>query len=62
VTRRGGEWEEKHEQNRIDMDALSQMVDDYETQLKFVVTDASDLPQITDLVDRVRSDGDDRRR
>jgi len=25
------------------MDALSQMVDDYETQLKFVVTDASDL-------------------
>jgi len=26
------------------MDALSQMVDDYETQLKFVVTDASDLP------------------
>jgi len=36
------------------MDALSQMVDDYETQLKFVVTDASDLPQITDLVDRVR--------
>jgi len=46
--------EEKHEQNRIDMDALSQMVDDYETQLKFVVTDASDLPQITDLVDRVR--------
>jgi len=44
------------------MDALSQMVDDYETQLKFVVTDASDLPQITDLVDRVRSDGDDDRR
>jgi len=37
--------EEKHEQNRIDMDALSQMVDDYETQLKFVVTDASDLPR-----------------
>jgi len=32
--------------NRIDMDALSQMVGDYETQLKFVVTDASDLPQI----------------
>ncbi|MDB2239229.1 7-carboxy-7-deazaguanine synthase QueE [Halorubrum ezzemoulense] len=49
-----GEWEEKHEQNRIDMDALSQMVDDYETQLKFVVTDESDLPEITDLVDRVR--------
>jgi len=37
------------------MDALSQMVDEYETQLKFVVTDESDLPEITDLVDRVRA-------
>jgi len=55
-----GEWEEKHEQNRIDMDALSQMVDEYETQLKFVVTDESDLPEITDLVDRTGGDRDDR--
>ena len=51
-----GEWEEKHEQNRIDMDALSRMVDAYDTQLKFVVTDESDLPEITDLVDRVRTE------
>ena len=50
-----GEWEQKHEQNRIDMDALSRMIDAYETQLKFVVTDETDLPEIINLVDRVRA-------
>ena len=44
-----------HEENRIDMDALSRMVDAYETQLKFVVADESDLPEITDIVERVRA-------
>ena len=29
------------------------MVDAYETQLNFVMTDESDLPEITDLVERV---------
>jgi 7-carboxy-7-deazaguanine synthase len=50
-----GEWEVKHEQSRIDMNALSRMVDSYETQLKFVVTDESDLVEITDLLTRVRA-------
>ena len=49
-----GEWEEKHEQNRINMNALSRLVDSYETQLKFVVTGESDMPEITDLVDQIR--------
>ena len=49
-----GEWEQKHEQNRIDMEALSRMVDAYETQLKFVVTGEGDMPEITDLVERIR--------
>ena len=37
------------------MDALSRIVDDYETQLKFVVTDEADLPESTDLVAQVRA-------
>jgi 7-carboxy-7-deazaguanine synthase len=49
-----GEWEQKHEQNRIDMEALSRMVDAYETQLKFVVTGEGDMPEITDLVEGIR--------
>lgn len=50
-----GEWEDNHEENRIDMDALCRMVDSYHTQLKFVVTGESDLPEITSLVDQVRA-------
>ena len=49
-----GEWEQRHEDRRIDMDELTALVDDYESQLKFVVTDSDDLPEISDLVDRVR--------
>ena len=49
-----GEWRERHETRRLDLDALTQLVEDYPTQLKFVVTDPSDLDEITDLVDRVR--------
>jgi 7-carboxy-7-deazaguanine synthase len=49
-----GEWEDRHEERRIDVDALADLVDAYEFQLKFVVTDAADLPEIDALVDRVR--------
>lgn len=53
-----GEWEEKHEQNRIDLDALSGLVDAYESQLKFVVTDREDMDEIEQLVDRLREAAD----
>ncbi|WP_200530919.1 7-carboxy-7-deazaguanine synthase QueE [Halorubrum sp. LN27] len=49
-----GEWAERHEERRIDVDALAALVDDYESQLKFVVTDGDDLPEIAAVVDRVR--------
>jgi 7-carboxy-7-deazaguanine synthase len=49
-----GEWEERHEQRRVDIDALAQFVDAYDFQLKFVVTGGDDLPEIEALVDRVR--------
>jgi len=49
-----GEWAEKHERERIDLAALSRLVDAYETQLKFVVTGRRDMPEIDDLVADVR--------
>ncbi|MFC7070690.1 7-carboxy-7-deazaguanine synthase QueE [Halobaculum lipolyticum] len=49
-----GEWTERHEANRVDVDALATLVDRYESQLKFVVTGRDDLPEIVDLVERVR--------
>ena len=53
-----GEWAEQHEERRIDADALSRLVDTYDFQLKFVVTDRDDMPEINRLVDRVRDAAD----
>lgn len=50
-----GEFEDQHEDNRIEMSALSRLVDEYETQIKFVVTGESDIPEIRGLVDSIRS-------
>lgn len=49
-----GDWAERHEKQRIDIEALSGLVDEYESQLKFVVTDTEDITEITNLVERVR--------
>jgi 7-carboxy-7-deazaguanine synthase len=49
-----GEWADRHENRRVDIDALSELVDDYESQLKFVVTGREDMDEIVDLVERVR--------
>ncbi|QLG61168.1 7-carboxy-7-deazaguanine synthase QueE [Halorarum salinum] len=51
-----GEWADRHEAARIDVDTLSSLVDAYECQLKFVVTGAEDLPEIERVVDRVRAE------
>ena len=48
------DWADRHEANRIDIDALATLVERYESQLKFVVTGRDDMAEITDLVDRVR--------
>jgi 7-carboxy-7-deazaguanine synthase len=53
-----GEWEERHERDRIDMDSLARLVEDYEVQLKFVVTDAEDMPEIVDLLADLRDAAD----
>ncbi len=49
-----GEWEERHEERRIDLDALATICGRYDHQLKFVVTDRGDMPEITALLDRLR--------
>lgn len=48
-------WADRHEERRVDVDALSQLVDDYDSQLKFVVTGESDLPEIEAMVEDVRA-------
>jgi 7-carboxy-7-deazaguanine synthase len=49
-----GEWAEKHEDRRVDIDALAALVDDYDSQFKFVVTGREDMDEIESLVERVR--------
>ncbi|WP_348610018.1 7-carboxy-7-deazaguanine synthase QueE [Halobaculum rarum] len=48
------DWADRHEANRIDINALATLVERYESQLKFVVTGRDDMAEITELVDRVR--------
>jgi 7-carboxy-7-deazaguanine synthase len=50
-----GEWADRHDSRRLDLDHLSKLVDNYEFQLKFVVTGPDDIPEITSLVERVRA-------
>lgn len=50
-----GDWVERHDERRIDIHVLAQLIEAYESQLKFVVTEESDMPEITDIVDRIRT-------
>ncbi|OLZ41582.1 radical SAM protein [Natrinema saccharevitans] len=49
-----GEWETRHERDRIDVDTLARLVETYDVQLKFVVTDGDDMPEILELLDDLR--------
>ncbi len=53
-----GEWETRHEERRIDLEALANLVDEYDNQLKFVVTEAADLHEVDGLVTRIRETAD----
>lgn len=53
-----GQWARRHENRRIDMDALCQLVEDYDFQLKFVVTERDDMREINRLVNRLRASSD----
>ncbi|WP_336336666.1 7-carboxy-7-deazaguanine synthase QueE [Haloarcula brevis] len=49
-----GEWADRHEDRRLDIGALAELVETYETQLKFVVTGREDMAEIERLLDRLR--------
>ena len=49
-----GEWADRHEDRRIDLDALATLVEEYDHQLKFVVTGPEDMEEIESLLDRLR--------
>lgn len=51
-----GEWAERHEERRIDMDSLCRLVESYPFQLKFVVTSDDDMPEINELIRRLRGE------
>lgn len=49
-----GEWESRHEEERIDLDALARLIESYPFQLKFVVTNADDIAEIDALLADLR--------
>jgi 7-carboxy-7-deazaguanine synthase len=49
-----GEWADRHDDRRIDLDALAALVESYDSQLKFVVSEADDVAEVAALVERVR--------
>jgi len=49
-----GEWADRHEDRRLDVATLAALLEEYETQLKFVVTGPEDMTEIETLVSRVR--------
>ena len=49
-----GEWAERHEERRIDLNTLASICAHYDHQLKFVVTDREDMNEITELLARLR--------
>ncbi|MDQ2049216.1 7-carboxy-7-deazaguanine synthase QueE [Natronolimnohabitans sp. A-GB9] len=50
-----GEHAARHEADRIDLEALAELVESYTFQLKFVVTDADDMPEILDVLEDLRA-------
>ncbi|MBV0924264.1 7-carboxy-7-deazaguanine synthase QueE [Halomicroarcula limicola] len=53
-----GEWADRHERRRLDVETLARLLERYETQLKFVVTGPDDVDEIETLVSRVREAAD----
>lgn len=49
-----GQWRERHESRRLDLEVLQRLMDAYpERQLKFVVASEADLPEIEGLLARL---------
>ena len=48
------QWADRHERDRIDVEALAQLVETYPFQLKFVVTDGDDMAEVLELLTTLR--------
>jgi 7-carboxy-7-deazaguanine synthase len=53
-----GEWTARHEDRRLDLDALATLIERHAFQLKFVVTGEADVPEIVSLVEDLRAAAD----
>jgi 7-carboxy-7-deazaguanine synthase len=51
-----GPWADRHDRERIDVDALAALIEDYPFQLKFVVTERADVEEATDLIEELREE------
>jgi len=49
------DWQQRHENNRIDHDALTALTERFPYQLKFVLTGRDDLAEIEDLITDLRT-------
>ena len=50
------DWQQRHEANRVDHEALTALVARFGFQLKFVLTGRDDLPEIEDLIAELRAE------
>jgi 7-carboxy-7-deazaguanine synthase len=51
-----GRWADQHERTRYQPDVLKELISRYEYQLKFVVNDREDVPEIQDMVEALGAD------
>jgi 7-carboxy-7-deazaguanine synthase len=51
-----GEWEDRHEERRLNLEVLSALIDDYSYQLKFVVTGRDDVEEAAELTNQIRAE------
>ncbi|GAB7017923.1 7-carboxy-7-deazaguanine synthase QueE [Halostagnicola bangensis] len=56
LNRDEGEFESKHERDRIDLEAMSELLESADFQLKFVVTGDDDMPEILSLLEELRAE------
>lgn len=53
---RDSAWSKRHERTRLQHEVICQWVENYPYQMKFVVRDADDLPEIKDLLESLQCD------
>jgi 7-carboxy-7-deazaguanine synthase len=52
----GGDWRDRHESLRLQLDVVREWVDGYDYQLKFVVSEDGDVQEVLDLLNQLERD------